>query len=101
MANLWSLFVGLTCLVVIVGAVPTTRLGQYDDDIFARLRSLEAKLESRIGRRPGYQGPRCSTSSTVDSGKSARKKKKTTTDNCTLELSSTEKQLTDEKHVRH
>ena len=43
----------------------------------------------RIGRRPGYQGPRCSTSSSVDSGKSARKKKtktkKTTTDNWTME----------------
>ena len=37
----------------------------------------------RIGRRPGYQGPRCSTSSSVDSEKSARNKetKKTTTDN--------------------
>ena len=38
----------------------------------------------RIGRRQGYQGPRCSTSSSVDSGNSARKKK-TTTDNCTME----------------
>ena len=43
------------------------------------------KIPYRIGRRPGYQGPRCSTSSSVDSGKSARKKKKTTTDNCSKE----------------
>ena len=30
----------------------------------------------RIGRRPGYQGPRCLPSSSVDSGKSARKKRR-------------------------
>ena len=42
----------------------------------------------RIGRRPGYQGPRCSTSSSVDSEKSASKKKtkKTTTDNWTMKV---------------
>ena len=37
------------------------------------------------GRRQGYQAPRYSTPSSVDSGKSARKKKKTTNANCTME----------------
>jgi len=32
------------------------------------------KIPYRIGRRLGYQAPRCSTSSSVDSDKSARKK---------------------------
>ncbi len=38
----------------------------------------------RVDRHSDYQGPRCSTSYSVDSGKSARKKK-TTTDNCTMD----------------
>ena len=44
------------------------------------------KSPYRIGRRPGYQGSRCSISSSVDSGQSARKKKKTTIDNCPMVL---------------
>jgi len=57
----------------------------------------------RIGHRPGYQGPRYSTSSSVDNGKSARKKEDYywQLHNGTSGPSSTGKELTNQKDVRH